>query len=155
MHLTFLWVGPLKEPGLRAYTTRLLKRIQQWISVDVKEIKAGPYHSESSLSHDLEKDARRLLKQLKKFDAWLLLDAGGQPWSTEDWHRWWLENLQYGRPLAMVCGGPYGVHPRIQSGATWRVSLGPMVMSHQLVRAVAVEQIYRVLTLWKGIPYAK
>ena len=155
MHLSFLWVSPLKEPGLHAYTSQLLKRIRQWIPVDVQEIKAGPYHPQSSLQQDLEKDARRLQKHLKRFNTWLLLDADGQPWSTADWHRWWLENLQYGRPLAIVCGGPYGVHPQIQSLATWRVSLGPIVMSHQLVRAVVVEQIYRVITLWKGVPYAK
>lgn len=55
--------------------------------------------------------------------------------------------------LSLVIGGPDGLHPRIKGLAVWSVSFGRMTLPHQLVRALALEQLYRAFTIIAGHPY--
>lgn len=155
MKLGLVWVGPIREPGLKRYIDDLVRRMNRWITLDIHTVRAGPYRDSQNLNNILEKEAQRILNVLKPYSDWLLLDAEGDAWTTEQWSAWWLDRVMRGSNSALICGGPHGVHDSIRRAVRWRVSLGPVVMSHQLVRAVVVEQLYRVMTLWKGVPYAK
>ena len=150
-----MWVGPTRDPAVRMWIDRYVRRMQRWVQVIVEEVRAGPYPPERPPDVALEKDAQRLLRVLEAYPRWVLLHPEGRPWTAREWYHWWLEQVEQDQPVALVAGGPHGVAPRVRAAATWVVSLGPITLSHQLIRAVLMEHTYRVLSLWQGTPFAK
>jgi len=55
--------------------------------------------------------------------------------------------------LVFIIGGPYGFSPRIYQTAQEKISLSKMTFSHQMIRMIFVEQVYRAMTILRGEPY--
>lgn len=108
-----------------------------------------------SLSEEQQKSAEGelILKQLQPSDTVVLLDEHGQePRSVE--LAAWLEKKQVSaRRLVFVIGGPYGFSATVYNRANEKLSLSKLTFSHQMVRLIFVEQLYRACTIIKGEPY--
>jgi len=108
-----------------------------------------------SLSEEQQKSAEGelILKQLQSSDTVVLLDEHGrEPRSIE--LATWLEKKQSTvRRLVFVIGGPYGFSAPIYDRANEMLSLSQLTFSHQMVRLIFVEQLYRACTIIKGEPY--
>lgn len=108
-----------------------------------------------SLSEEQQKSAEGelILKQLQPSDTVVLLDEHGQePRSVE--LAAWLEKKQVSaRRLVFVIGGPYGFSTAVYNRANEKLSLSKLTFSHQMVRLIFVEQLYRACTIIKGEPY--
>ena len=64
------------------------------------------------------------------------------------------EKISYtGKDMVFVIGGAYGFSPEVYSRANSKISLSRMTFSHQMVRAIFAEQLYRAFTIMKGEPY--
>lgn len=98
-------------------------------------------------------EGRRMLEVAGKRDRLIALDEGGELWTTrelvERMERW----RGGGRNVALLVGGPDGLHPSCieQADETW--SLSRLTFPHYLVRVLVAEQIYRAWSLAKGHPY--
>ena len=57
------------------------------------------------------------------------------------------------KELVLVIGGPYGFSSNVYDSAISKISLSKLTFSHQMVRFMCVEQIYRAFTILKGEPY--
>ena len=57
------------------------------------------------------------------------------------------------REVVFVVGGPDGLSAEILEASRYRMSLSPMTLPHELAEVVLLEQLYRALTRWKGLPY--
>ena len=108
-----------------------------------------------SLSEEQQKAAEGelILKLLQPSDTVVLLDEHGhEPRSIE--LASWLEKKQATtRRLVFVIGGPYGFSPAVYERANEQLSLSRLTYSHQMVRLIFVEQLYRACTIIKGEPY--
>lgn len=108
-----------------------------------------------NLSEEQQKSAEGelILKQLQPSDTVVLLDEHGQePRSVE--LAAWLEKKQVStRRLVFVIGGPYGFSAAVYNRANEKLSLSQLTFSHQMVRLIFVEQLYRACTIIKGEPY--
>ena len=108
-----------------------------------------------SLSEEQQKTAEGelILHQLQPSDSVILLDEHGkEPRSIE--LAAWLEKKQAtAKRLVFVIGGPYGFSPAVYERANEKLSLSRLTFSHQMVRAIFVEQLYRACTIIKGEPY--
>lgn len=108
-----------------------------------------------SLSEEQQKNSEGelILKQLQPSDTVVLLDEHGQePRSVE--LAAWLEKKQVSaRRLVFVIGGPYGFSTAVYNRANEKLSLSKLTFSHQMVRLIFVEQLYRACTIIKGEPY--
>jgi 23S rRNA (pseudouridine1915-N3)-methyltransferase len=108
-----------------------------------------------SLSEEQQKSAEGelILKQLQSSDTVVLLDERGhEPRSIE--LAAWLEKKQStARRLVFVIGGPYGFAAPVYERANEKLSLSQLTFSHQMVRLIFVEQLYRACTIIKGEPY--
>ncbi len=63
---------------------------------------------------------------------------------------------RWATPVAnLVVGGPLGLHRDLLERADSCWSLSPLTLPHELVRLIVVEQVYRALTVLRGLPYAK
>ena len=100
------------------------------------------------------RDDSQILKSVRNSDYLVLLDEHGETFSSLDWAR----NLEQKtahlpKDLVFVIGGPYGFPAEVRARCDESLSLSRMTFSHQLVRLVFLEQLYRAFTIIKGEPY--
>lgn len=108
-----------------------------------------------SLSEEQQKttEGELILKQLQSSDTVILLDEHGRETRSVELAAWLEKKQQTARRLVFVIGGPYGFSPAVYECANEQLSLSRLTFSHQMVRAIFVEQLYRACTIIKGEPY--
>lgn len=108
-----------------------------------------------SLSEDQQKTAEGelILKLLQPSDTVVLLDEHGRELRSIEFARWLEQKRNTARRLVFVIGGPYGFSPALYARANEQLSLSKMTFSHQMIRLVFTEQVYRACTIIKGEPY--
>ena len=99
-------------------------------------------------------EGEAILRQLTEGDYVVLLDERGEEYRSVEF-AWWLQKrLNSGmKRLVLVIGGPYGFSDEVYARADARISLSRMTFSHQIVRAIFAEQIYRAFTILHNEPY--
>lgn len=101
-----------------------------------------------------EAEGDAILKQLMPGDDVILLDDKGQEMTSEGTATWLEKHMsQSTKRLVFIIGGPYGFSQRVYAAAAGKISLSRMTFSHQMVRVIFMEQLYRAFTIIKGIPY--
>ena len=83
----------------------------------------------------------------------VLLDEHGAEYRSVDFASWLQKKMGSGRDLTLVIGGAYGFSPAVYERANGKLSLSQMTFSHQMIRLMAIEQIYRAMTILRGEPY--
>jgi len=155
MLIRILWPGRTKSEAVRQLETFYLKRISGLFPCEIIETETVRGLNEKDSEKILEIEARGLVKRLKDDYIVCLLDKGKEMNSTE-FARFIEDRAIAGtRSLAFVVGGFLGLSPRILDRSALRLSLSRMTFSHELCRAVLLEQIYRGASLMKGRSYAK
>lgn len=94
-----------------------------------------------------------ILKNISPSDTVVLLDEHGSEYRSIEYARWLEKKRNGGRNLVFVIGGPYGFSDAVYGRANEKISLSKMTFSHQMVRLIFVEQLYRACTIIKGEPY--
>ena len=100
-----------------------------------------------------EREGELILSRLQPSDTVVLLDEHGLSLRSIELAAWLERKQQHARRLVFVVGGPYGFSPAVYKRANEKLSLSPLTFSHQMVRLVFVEQLYRACTIIKGEPY--
>ena len=108
-----------------------------------------------NLSEEQQKQAEGelILKQIQPQDTVVLLDEHGREMRSVEFARWLEQKRNTARRLVFIIGGPYGFSQAVYARANEQLSLSRMTFSHQMVRLVFTEQIYRACTIIKGEPY--
>lgn len=154
MRLSLLTVGKtdvawVKE-GLELYVSRL-KHYVPFELFEIPELKKV-----SSLTKDQIKvrEGELILSKLKPSDEVILLDEHGREFSSIEFSKSLEERLsRASRDVVFVIGGAYGFSQDVYSRADFKISLSRMTFSHQMVRTIFAEQLYRAFTIMKGEPY--
>ena len=94
-----------------------------------------------------------ILKQIQPTDTVVLLDEHGKELRSIELAAWLEQKRNTTRRLVFVIGGPYGFSQEVYARANEKLSLSKLTFSHQMVRLVFTEQIYRACTIIKGEPY--
>ena len=82
------------------------------------------------------------------------MDERGKEYTSVDFAKVIQDKISYvGKDMVYVIGGAYGFSDAVYQRANSKISLSRMTFSHQMVRAIFVEQIYRAFTIMKGEPY--
>ncbi len=99
-------------------------------------------------------EGEALLRQLDDGDYTALLDERGTEYRSVEFAQWLQKRMNSGvKRLVLVIGGPYGFSEAVYARADARLSLSRMTFSHQIVRAIFAEQIYRAFTILNNEPY--
>ncbi len=154
MKICLLVVGKTDEVYLQKGMELFLKRIPHYIPFELKVI--PDIKNSKSLSEDQqkEKEGELILQQITASDELFLLDENGLELSSTEFARFLEKKMVAGnKRLFFVIGGPYGFSANVYSKADGKVSLSRMTFSHQMVRLIILEQLYRALTILKGEPY--
>lgn len=99
-------------------------------------------------------EGERILALLTEGDYVVLLDERGTEYRSMEFAEWVGKRMASGlRRLVFVIGGPYGFSEEVYARAKHKISLSQMTFSHQIVRAIFAEQIYRAFTILNNEPY--
>lgn len=154
MKILLLAIGKTDEDYLITGIKKYVGRLGHYVSFELKEI--PDIRNRKTLNEEQQKKAESflLLSQLQPGDHVVLLDENGKQHSSVEFSSM-LERLMVSgiKRLVFVIGGPYGFASEVYAKADDKMSLSPMTFSHQMVRLIFVEQLYRAFTILKGEPY--
>ena len=153
MKTTLILVGKTTDKHFQAGIDDYISRIAHYMpfeTLTIPELK-----NTKNLTEEQQKTAEGelILKQLQPSDTVVLLDEHGREMRSVEFARWLEQKRNTARRLVFVIGGPYGFSPTVYERANEKLSLSRLTFSHQMVRLVFTEQIYRACTIIKGEPY--
>lgn len=100
------------------------------------------------------REGEQILKLIQTSDDVYLLDDKGREMTSPDMARWLEKRLsQSSKRLVFIIGGPYGFSQDVYDRVPGRLSLSKMTFSHQMVRLIFVEQLYRAFSILNNLPY--
>ncbi len=130
------------------------ERLKHYIPFEVKVIPDNKNGKNLSEIQKKEHEGRLIVKSLQVGDDCILLDERGKQYTSLEFALFVDKKLQSSpRRLVFVTGGPYGVSDAVFEHASEKISLSKMTFSHQMVRPVFVEQLYRAMTILRGEAY--
>ena len=100
-----------------------------------------------------QKEGELIMKEILPTDTVVLLDEHGSELTSVQYADWLTRKQNTARRLVFVIGGPYGFSQEVYTRANDKISLSRMTFSHQMVRLIFTEQLYRACTIIKGEPY--
>ena len=153
MKTILILVGKTTDKHFQAGINDYAERISHYMPFDIVTI--PELKNTKSLSEDQQKamEGELILKQLQASDTLVLLDEHGKELRSIELAKWLEQKQQTARRLVFVIGGPYGFSEAVYKRANEQLSLSRLTFSHQMVRLVFIEQIYRACTIIKGEPY--
>ena len=153
MKTILILVGKTTDKHFQAGINDYAERISHYMPFDIVTI--PELKNTKSLSEDQQKtmEGELILKQLQASDTLVLLDEHGKELRSIELAKWLEQKQHTARRLVFVIGGPYGFSEAVYKRANEQLSLSRLTFSHQMVRLVFTEQIYRACTIIKGEPY--
>ena len=154
MRITLLTVGKTDikwvAEGLEVYASRL----RHYIPFEIKEIPELKNASSRSRDQIRTAEGKLILKNLRDSDELVLLDEHGKELRSIEFASMLERRMTTdSRDLVFAIGGAYGFSPEVYQRANSKISLSKMTFSHQMVRTIFVEQLYRACTIIKGEAY--
>jgi len=154
MKITLLAVGKTSfkwiQDGIDLYVSRL-KHYVPFSAVEIPELKNT---SALSVEQIKTKEGELILKNIKPADEVILLDERGKKYTSVEWARTIEDRLaRSSKDIVFIIGGAYGFSEKVYGRADGKISLSMMTFSHQMVRVIFIEQLYRAFTIIRGEPY--
>ena len=154
MHITLLTVGKTDIPWVREGLEMYVSRLGHYVPFSLKEIPELKGVSALGREQIKVREGELILRQLRPADEVVLLDEHGKEFRSLELADWLGRRLNAsGRDLVFVVGGAYGFSDAVYARADGKLSLSKMTFSHQLVRTIFAEQLYRAFTILRGEPY--
>lgn len=154
MNITLLTVGKTDVPwvaeGMEVYASRL----KHYVPFSVKELPHLKGVSSLSPAEVKSRESDLILKALRPSDHVILLDEKGRSFRSVEFASFIEGKMaRSSADLVFVVGGAFGFSDAVRSRADGMISLSPMTFSHQMVRVIFLEQLYRAFTILNGHPY--
>lgn len=154
MKICVIQVGKTEEKYLRDGLSDYYTRLRKMIGLEVITVK-GIRNTGSIPEDRLKKmEAEAISEQLRKGDTLFLLDETGENMGSREFASFIQKAMNAGpKRMVFVIGGAWGLDDELKAKANSSLSLSRMTFSHQLVRLLFAEQLYRAFTIIKGTPY--
>ncbi len=157
MKITIVAVGRIKEKYLTMGIAEFVKRLTPYcrltiIEVDEERMPENP--SDAEKVKVLTKEGERMIKHVKDGTHLVVLDVVGTQASSEQLakkiHSLGLNGKS---DITFAIGGAFGLSPELLKSANERLSFSKMTFTHQMIRLLLVEQVYRAFKINRGEPY--
>ncbi len=154
MNIDIIVIGKTDSPEIQTLTDNYLRRLNFYTKVTFITIPDLKNRKTISAESQKRQEGELLLKQFSEGDYVVLLDEKGTQRRSVDFADWIQKRMNSGvRKLCFVIGGPYGFSKAVYERCNEKVSLSLMTFSHQIVRAIFTEQLYRAFTIINNEPY--
>lgn len=154
MKFILLVVGKTVEKHYITAIADYVERTKHYTSFDMEVIPELKNTKSLSMEQQKEKEGELILKALQPGDVVVLLDEHGKEFRSVEFANW-IERKMHtvNKRLVFIIGGPYGFAPSVYAVAQEKISLSKMTFSHQMIRLIFVEQLYRALSILNNSPY--
>jgi 23S rRNA (pseudouridine1915-N3)-methyltransferase len=154
MKISLLCIGKTSEEYLKQGIKKYEDRIKHYLPFELNIIPDVKNSKNLPLNELKIKEGQLLLKYIDNYSDCFLFDEKGKETSSQGLAEL-IENksVKGTKCLSLIIGGAYGFSEEVYSLIPQKLSLSKLTFSHQMVRLIAIEQIYRALTIIKGEPY--
>lgn len=146
-------VGKTTNKHIQACIDDYIERLGHYMSFGLTIIPELKNTKAMTAEQQKEREGELILQRLSTTDTLVLLDEKGTEFRSIEMAAWLQKKQLSARRLVFVIGGPYGFSPEVYDRVNEKLSLSRLTFSHQMVRLVFVEQLYRACTIIKGEPY--
>lgn len=153
MRITLMQTGKTRDSFIREGVDQFRKRVEKYVPFHIETVPDLKNTRSMTMKEVQKKEGEQQLRRLKQGSFLMLLDERGETHDSIAFARY-LQSLEsHTAHLVFLIGGPYGFSEELYARAQARVSLSRLTFSHQLVRVIFMEQLYRALTILRGDPY--
>ncbi|MFZ2285449.1 MAG: 23S rRNA (pseudouridine(1915)-N(3))-methyltransferase RlmH [Bacteroidales bacterium] len=154
MKLVLLLTGKTVQPWIRDGVAEYEKRISKYTRFEIFTLPDIKNPGKSPADKIMAREAEKMLSFINSDDYIVLLDEHGRSYSTIEMAAWLRTTMSLPKKrIVFVVGGPWGFDASVTGRADHLVSLSKLTFSHQVVRLLFAEQLYRVLSVMAGDPY--
>jgi len=154
MKITLLVIGKTDKDFVKKGIEEYQKRLVHYLPFELKIIPDLKNTKNLSENQQKQKEGELILDKIKSSDTLILLDENGKEFSSVGFSKYVEQKMIGGiKNLIFVIGGPYGFSDEVYKKAQGKISLSKMTYSHQMIRMIFIEQLYRAMTIIKGEPY--
>ncbi len=154
MKLALLLTGKTDQPWIRDGVAEYEKRISRYGRFDIVTLPDVKNPGGRPADWVRAREAEKMLAQIRADDHVVLLDERGKTYSTLELADWLRKTMMLpAKRIIFLVGGPYGFDQSVRDRADSILSLSRLTFSHQVVRLLFAEQLYRVLSVSAGDPY--
>lgn len=153
MKIIFLEVGKTVNADLKRMIDDYASRLSHYTKFQIKDI--PELKSTKNLTEQQQKtlEGQLILSNVNQSDFLVLLDERGKQYRSLDFASQMEKWMNQGRDIIFLVGGPYGFSDEVYKRANALISLSIMTFSHQMIRLLFVEQLYRAFTILNNEPY--
>lgn len=154
MRVALLLVGKTVNKHFVELIDDYASRVKHYIGFEIITIPELKNTKNLSAEQQKQQEGELILKQFQAGDYVVLLDEHGKELRSIEFSKYMEQKMQtVSKRLVFVIGGPYGFSPDVYAKANEKLSLSKMTFSHQMIRLIFVEQLYRAMTIMRGEPY--
>jgi len=151
MGIRILCLGRSKQGFINDGINEYLKRMSSYTKIDFIELPDVKLTSSTNIEIVKNKEADIIEKYLKDRDYLVVLDEHGQQMGSKIFSNFL--DAKISKNIIFLIGGVYGLSERIINKADYKLSFSKMTFTHQMIRLILAEQIYRAYTIMKGKKY--
>lgn len=154
MNIELIVVGKTDMKEVEALVTMYTKRLNHYVKFAITTLADVRNTRKLSEAEQKRLEGEQILKLISDADHLMLLDEHGAELRSIEFAEMLQRRMSAGtKRLVFVIGGPYGFSDAVYQRANSKLSLSKMTFSHQIVRAIFTEQLYRAFTILKNEPY--
>ena len=154
MKTVLICIGKTNERYWQEAIGEYVKRLGRYAPFEMTEIPDLKNAKAMSEGQIKEAEGENILKLLTAEDYVVLLDDKGVEYTSLKFAEWYQGRMSAGlKRLVFVIGGPYGFSDGVYKRGNHRISMSRMTFSHQIIRPLFLEQLYRANTILRGEPY--
>ena len=154
MKIILLLVGQTDASYFRDAVEVYCQRLKHFFPFEVvvaPDVRRG---KKATVDWQKEQEGRLLARHIEAGDYVVLLDERGREFTSAEFAHWMEKRMASGiKRLVFVTGGAYGFSPGMYAVANEKIALSQLTFSHQMVRLVFVEQLYRAAAILNNLPY--
>ena len=154
MQIELIVIGKTDSKEIESLVARYARRVNRYCKFGITVLPDVRNTRSLTVKQQRTAEGEALVRQFSEGDFVALLDERGEEQRSVEFALWLQKRLNSGtKRLVVVIGGPYGFSDEVYARAHARLSLSRMTFSHQIVRAIFAEQLYRAFTILRNEPY--
>ncbi len=157
MKISIFCISKTKEKSLIEWIDKYKKRLKRYCNIEIIELPDVSVKKESvsEIEYAKKEESLRLMEKGKDYFT-ILLDVEGKSICSKDFSKLIQETVIYkNSKIAFLIGGAYGVSDELKNYVDYKLSISKMTFTHQMIRIILLEQIYRAFKIKEGSKYHK
>jgi 23S rRNA (pseudouridine1915-N3)-methyltransferase len=154
MKIKLIAIGKTHKSFLEEGELEYLKRINKYVAIEKIEIPDIKNAKKLTQQQIKEQEGKLLLSKIEPHSLIVLLDEKGKEYTSMKFSNWLQDKMNRGfKNIIFLIGGAYGFSDDVYKAANEKIALSKMTFSHQMIRMLFTEQIYRAFTILNNEPY--